>query len=53
MSTWPAWLAAQAQLADSLGATHVSETNSGHGVAVEQPELVAREIAAIVARARS
>ncbi|WP_460522405.1 alpha/beta fold hydrolase [Humibacter antri] len=53
MSTWHAWLAAQERLAESLGATHVSNTGSGHGIAVEQPALVSRQIARIIDRVRS
>jgi pimeloyl-ACP methyl ester carboxylesterase len=51
-STWPAWLAAQASLAQSLHATHVSKTDSGHGIAVEQPALVASAIREVVTRSR-
>lgn len=51
-STWPAWLAAQDALARSLHATHVSKTDSGHGIAVEQPTLVADAIRNIVERVR-
>ncbi|QDZ14805.1 alpha/beta fold hydrolase [Humibacter ginsenosidimutans] len=47
-STWPAWLAAQDRLERSLGATHIGKTDSGHGIAVERPALVARAIEAIV-----
>lgn len=50
-STWTAWLAAQRALADSLGARHVSDTGSGHGIAVEQPALVTDAILSIVADA--
>ncbi|GAB3389723.1 alpha/beta hydrolase [Humibacter soli] len=52
-STWPAWLAAQDRLAASLHATHISKTDSGHGIAVEQPALVSRAIADVLAEARS
>ncbi|MGN6127280.1 MAG: alpha/beta fold hydrolase [Humibacter sp.] len=52
-STWPAWLAAQDRLAASLHATHIGKTDSGHGIAVEQPALVSRAVAAVVAEARS
>lgn len=51
-STWPAWLAAQTQLAHSLNASQISKTKSGHGVAVEQPTLVAAAIRGIVERGR-
>ena len=36
----PGWVAAQALLAESLRATHITETDSGHGLPVEQPALV-------------
>jgi pimeloyl-ACP methyl ester carboxylesterase len=51
-STWPGWVAAQADLALALGATHVTETDSGHGLPVEQPALVADAILGVVAEAR-
>lgn len=51
-STWPAWLQAQDLLARSLSATHVSDTHSGHGLAVEQPALVASAIQRVVRQAR-
>ena len=51
-STWPAWLAAQDRLAHSLDSQHVSKTDSGHGIAVEQPALVAEAIREVVARSR-
>jgi pimeloyl-ACP methyl ester carboxylesterase len=47
-STWPAWLAAQAQLAAALDATHVSETGSGHAINVEQPQVVVDAIREVV-----
>ncbi|MFJ8016506.1 alpha/beta fold hydrolase [Streptomyces sp. NPDC096339] len=52
-STWPAWLAAQRRLADELHARHVTRTDSGHGIAVEQPRLVADAIREVVDRARA
>lgn len=51
-STWPAWLAAQAALADSLHARHVAKTDSGHGIQYAQPQLVTGAIADVVNRAR-
>lgn len=51
-STWGAWLAAQQALADSLGARHVSETDSGHGIAVERPALVIDAILSVVDQVR-
>ncbi|HET8927029.1 MAG TPA: alpha/beta hydrolase [Microbacterium sp.] len=50
-STWPAWTEAQRLLAESLGAEHIADTDSGHGLAVEQPALVAAAIQRIVERA--
>ncbi|MFJ6484700.1 MULTISPECIES: alpha/beta fold hydrolase [unclassified Streptomyces] len=52
-STWPAWLAAQRRLAEDLRARHVTDTDSGHGIAVEQPRLVARAIRDVVEQARA
>ena len=39
-STWPGWVVAQADLALSLDAEHITDTDSGHGIPVEQPALV-------------
>lgn len=47
-STWPAWMAAQDALANSLGARHVRETGSGHGVHVEHPAVVVDAIASVL-----
>ncbi|MCX5307472.1 alpha/beta hydrolase [Streptomyces sp. NBC_00160] len=52
-STWPAWLAAQRRLADDLRARHVTSTDSGHGIAVEQPRLVVRAILDVVGQTRA
>ncbi|SFR73509.1 Pimeloyl-ACP methyl ester carboxylesterase [Agromyces sp. CF514] len=52
-STWPAWLAAQSELAESLHATHVSDTDSGHGIQVEQPALVTAAVEDVVDEVRS
>jgi pimeloyl-ACP methyl ester carboxylesterase len=43
---WPAWVEAQARLAAELGATHVTQTESGHFVGNEHPELVLEQIRA-------
>ncbi|MEV6582632.1 alpha/beta hydrolase [Streptomyces sp. NPDC051582] len=51
-STWPAWLAAQDELARELRARHVTDTDSGHGIAVEQPRLVADAVREVVDEAR-
>ena len=51
---WQQWLDAAALLAESLGATHVTETGSGHFVGNEHPELVMEQIrAAIIMSTRS
>lgn len=52
-STWPGWVAAQARLAESLSATHITDTNSGHGLPVEQPVLVADGILRVVDAVRA
>lgn len=51
-STWPGWVQAQKLLADSLGAEHLTETGSGHGLPAEQPALVTMEILDVVESAR-
>ncbi|MEV7618229.1 alpha/beta hydrolase [Streptomyces sp. NPDC089799] len=51
-STWPAWLAAQQRLAAELHARRVTDTHSGHGIAVEQPRLVSEAVREVVDRAR-
>src|SRR5690242_14073176 len=51
-STWPAWLAAQDRLAGELRARHITNTASGHGIAVEQPRLVADAVRTVVDPAR-
>ncbi len=52
-STWPAWLAAQQQLAAELHARHITDTDSGHGIAVEQPRLVTDAVRDVVERVRA
>lgn len=52
-STWPGWVAAQAELARSLDATHITDTDSGHGLPVEQPALVTGAILDVVEEIRS
>jgi pimeloyl-ACP methyl ester carboxylesterase len=51
--TWPAWLRAQDQLARLLGARHITDTNSGHFIQGEQPQLVIEAIREIVDAARN
>jgi pimeloyl-ACP methyl ester carboxylesterase len=46
--TWPAWRTAQDRLAKLLNAKHVSDTNSGHAVQMEQPQLVIEAIRQVV-----
>jgi len=46
--TWPAWRTAQDRLAKLLDAKHVSDTNSGHAIQMEQPRLVIDAIRGIV-----
>lgn len=52
-STWPGWVAAQALLAESLEATHITETDSGHGLPVEQPALVTDAVLDVVESVRA
>ena len=51
-STWPGWVAAQAELARALYAKHITETDSGHGIPVEQPALVTEAVLDVVSAAR-
>lgn len=51
-STWPAWLAAQNRLAAQLHARHINDTDSGHGIGAEQPQLVTSAIREVVDQAR-
>lgn len=51
-STWPAWLAAQNRLSAELHARHITNPDSGHGIGVEQPQLVASAIRDVVDQAR-
>jgi pimeloyl-ACP methyl ester carboxylesterase len=46
--TWPAWRTAQDRLAKLLNAKHVSNTNSGHAIQMEQPLLVVDAIRGVV-----
>jgi pimeloyl-ACP methyl ester carboxylesterase len=43
-ATCPAWRAAQDRLATLLNAKHITDTNSGHFIQGEQPQLVTAEI---------
>jgi pimeloyl-ACP methyl ester carboxylesterase len=51
--TWPAWRTAQDRLAKVLKAKHVSDTNSGHAIQMEQPQLVTNVIRQVVEAVRS
>ena len=51
--TWPAWRIAQDRLAKILDAKHVSDTNSGHVIQMEQPQLVIDAIRQVVEAVRS
>jgi len=51
--TWPAWRTAQDRLAKVLNAKHVSGTNSGHAIQMEQPQLVVEAIEQVVKAVRS
>jgi pimeloyl-ACP methyl ester carboxylesterase len=51
--TWQAWRTAQDRLAKLLNAKHVTDTNSGHVIQMEQPALVIDAIREVVARIRS
>jgi hypothetical protein len=52
-STWPAWLDAQDRLAGDLHARHITDTDSGRGINVEQPQLVSRAIREVIDQARA
>ena len=51
--TWPAWRTAQQRLAKLLNAKHVSDTNSGHAIQMEQPQLLIDAIRLVVDAVRS
>jgi len=51
--TWTAWRTAQDRLAKLLNAKHVSDTNSGHAIQMEQPQLVIDAIRQVVDAVRS
>ncbi|HET7237480.1 MAG TPA: alpha/beta hydrolase, partial [Terrimicrobiaceae bacterium] len=51
--TWPAWRTAQERLAKLVDAKHVADTNSGHVIQMEQPQLVVDAIREVVEAARS
>ena len=51
--TWTAWRTAQDRLSNVLNAKHVSDTNSGHVIQMEQPQLVVDTIEQVVKAIRS
>jgi len=51
--TWAAWRTAHNRLAKVLNAKHVSDTNSGHVIQMEQPQLVVDSIRDVVEAVRS
>ena len=51
--TWPAWRTAHDRLAKLLNAKHVRDTNSGHAIQMEQPQLVVDAIREVVEAVRS
>ena len=48
--TWPAWLASADRLAAELGAEHVTKTDSGHLIPIEQPGLVVDAVRSVMGR---
>jgi pimeloyl-ACP methyl ester carboxylesterase len=51
--TWGAWRSAHDRLAKLLNAKHISNTNSGHAIQMDQPQLVVDAIRQVVEAARS
>src|SRR5262245_61289469 len=51
--TWEAWRSAHDRLAKLLNAKHVSDTNSGHAIQMEQPQVVVDAIRQVVEAVRS
>jgi pimeloyl-ACP methyl ester carboxylesterase len=49
---WSTWVTAHDRLAESLGARHITDTDSGHLIMVEQPELVASAVRDVVVQVR-
>ena len=45
---WPQWLEAQKLLANSLHAKHITSTDAGHFVGVENPTVVVQQICALL-----
>jgi pimeloyl-ACP methyl ester carboxylesterase len=51
--TWGAWGSAHDRLAKLLNAKHINNTNSGHAIQMEQPQLVVDAIRQVVEAVRS
>ena len=51
--TWEAWRSAHDRLAKVLNAKHITDTNSGHTIQMEQPQLVVEAIREVVDAVRS
>jgi pimeloyl-ACP methyl ester carboxylesterase len=51
--TWGAWRSAHDRLAKLLNAKHISDTNSGHAIQLEQPQRVVDAIRQVVEAVRS
>jgi pimeloyl-ACP methyl ester carboxylesterase len=50
---WDAQMEAQKELANSFpGAKHITQTNSGHYVQIEQPQIVSESIREVLNRVR-
>lgn len=53
VSTWPAWEEAQDRLAALVHATHITNTHSGHVIAIEQPQVVVGAIDQVLKEGRA
>lgn len=53
IDTWARWLDAQDDLAESLTARHITKTDSGHLIMIEQPDLVASAVHDVVDEVRA
>ena len=51
--TWAAWRTAHDRLAKLLNAKHVSDTNSGHAIQMEQPQLVIDAVREVIEAVRN
>jgi hypothetical protein len=50
---WAQWFDAQELLATSLNATHITQTNSGHNIFIDNAALVNEQICAVIRPARN